>query len=229
MRPQQLCEILKQTLDDRRLSRSERSALDRIFDHVEPTEQSLAHYRSIACDLARDSMSDPHAKAVIDWLEDVVKLLVKQSAAGGGSAVAETHFSPGEHCPRRIAGLFGSARRTVEICVFTITDDRISRAIREAHQRGVQVRIVTDDEKATDPGSDVERLEAAGIPVRVDRSADHMHHKFAVFDRKLLLTGSYNWTRSAATSNEDNFLITGDRRFVEPFSELFEKLWKTWE
>jgi cardiolipin hydrolase len=53
-----------------------------------------------------------------------------------------------------------------------------------------------------------------------------MHHKFALFDGSLLLTGSYNWTRSAASSNEENFIITGDLRFIKPFSELFEQLWQ---
>ena len=56
-----------------------------------------------------------------------------------------------------------------------------------------------------------------------------MHHKFALADCAVLLTGSYNWTRSAASSNEENFLITGDRRFVDAFARQFEKLWKTLE
>ena len=52
----------------------------------------------------------------------------------------------------------------------------------------------------------VDVLEQQGLPIRVDRSDYHMHHKYAVFDGKLLLTGSYNWTRSAARNNEENFV-----------------------
>jgi phosphatidylserine/phosphatidylglycerophosphate/cardiolipin synthase-like enzyme len=140
--------------------------------------------------------------------------------------VAESHFSPGDACPQRIARFLGSASRTLDICVFTITDDRITSAILAAHDRGRRVRVVTDDDKAMDPGSDCERLADAGIPVRVDRSPAHMHHKFALADRSTLLTGSYNWTRSAARENEENFLITGDRRFVAAFGRRFETLWE---
>ena len=51
-----------------------------------------------------------------------------------------------------------------------------------------------------------------------------MHHKFALFDGSPLLTGSYNRTRSAADSNEEDSTITGDSRFIRPFSEPFEQL-----
>ena len=229
MKPQQVHDILRQTLDDRRLSRTERTALDHILDHLEPTDRVLAHYRSMAFDLARETVDGPGAKEVIRWLEDVVKLLASQAPSGAGAAVAESHFSPGESCPRRIAGFISGAKKTVDVCVFTITDDRITSAVLEAHRRGRRVRVVTDDEKAADRGSDVQRLAEAGIAVRVDRSEAHMHHKFALADGSVLLIGSYNWTRSAACDNEDNFVITGDRRFVEAFARQFEKLWESLE
>ena len=85
------------------------------------------------------------------------------------------------------------------------------------------VRLITDDEKSHDLGSDVKRLAAAGIPVRMDREADHMHHKFAVVDGTVLVNGSYNWTRGA-TNNWENLHLTSSRRVVEPFQEEFERL-----
>ena len=89
------------------------------------------------------------------------------------------------------------------ICVFTITDDRITDNIIDAHGRGVQVRVISDNDKAHDRGSDLSRLRRHGLPVAFDKTPDHMHHKFAVFDSKLLVSGSYNWTRSAADRNEE--------------------------
>lgn len=114
----------------------------------------------------------------------------------------------------------------VEVCVFTITDNRISEAIARAHRRGVQVRVVTDDDKLFDPGSDIQQLAAAGVPVRMDKTEYHMHHKFAIFDGTLLLNGSYNWTRAAALYNEENYILTGDPRLIRPFAELFQQLWE---
>ncbi len=42
---------------------------------------------------------------------------------------------------------------------------------------GVAIRVLSDDDKSADEGSDVMRFERAGIPVRVDRTEHHMHHK----------------------------------------------------
>jgi mitochondrial cardiolipin hydrolase len=134
-------------------------------------------------------------------------------------------FSPGDACLGHIVNRFFAARKSVEVCVFTITDDRITRAILDAHKRRVQVRIVTDNEKMYDAGSDIERLAAAGVPVRVDKSPYHMHHKFAVFDRTFLVNGSYNWTRGAAEYNFENVMDTADPGLVSAFGAEFERLW----
>lgn len=228
MQPAQIRNTLKQTLDDRRLTRGEKQALSRILDHVDPADDLLAVYRSIAFDLAREeaAAAGPHAAMVVDWLEDVVKVLQAQQGDSQRRHIAEACFTPDDDCPSRIRGLFLAAGRTADVCVFTITDDRITEAILEAHRRGVAVRIVSDDEKAGDLGSDVDSLARQGVPVRFDRSPYHMHHKFAIFDGTKLLTGSYNWTRTASRENEENFLITDNPRFVQRFAETFETLWR---
>ena len=95
------------------------------------------------------------------------------------------------------------------------------------HARGVKVRIITDDEKSHDLGSDVDRLRAAGIPCKMDvGNAAHMHHKFALFDARRLMNGSFNWTRSASEQNEENLIVTADPVLVAAFTERFEWLWQ---
>jgi phosphatidylserine/phosphatidylglycerophosphate/cardiolipin synthase-like enzyme len=88
------------------------------------------------------------------------------------------------------------------------------------------VRILTDQDKSSDLGSDIKRFHDAGVSVRVDRSPYHMHHKFAVFDARTLLTGSYNWTRTANEFNQENVLVTDDSHFVETYSAVFHQLWE---
>mgnify|MGYP001163277032 CR=1 FL=1 len=226
MNPQEIRNMLLQTLDDRALTRSERKAMNRIIEHLDPNPHELALYRSVAFDLAREALTDPHSVETIGWLEDVVKLLEASRNTGGPPPVAETYFAPEQDCPAKIAGLLRQARSKVDICVFTITDNRVSDAIIEAHERRVAIRIISDDDKSADRGSDISRLAEAGIAVLSDESDDHMHHKFAIFDHCILLNGSYNWTRSAANKNKENILITGDPRFIEDYARLFEKLWK---
>jgi phosphatidylserine/phosphatidylglycerophosphate/cardiolipin synthase-like enzyme len=218
--------LLRQTLADRRLSRGERRVLSRVVEELRAGEHELAVLRSRAFEIARGELAGPHEKELLDWLEEALKAL--QPRGPSPAPADEVFFSPGEHCTRKIVALLDSAARQVEVCVFTITDDRITNAILDAHGRGVGLRIVTDNDKAFDPGSDVERLRRAGVPLRIDQSEFHMHHKFALFDAATLLTGSFNWTRSAAQFNEENFLVTRSPRLVSAFAEQFERLWLQW-
>lgn len=213
---------LKKTFEDRRLSRGEKRALRELVSAADP--DTLPHLRNIAFRVARDVADTGDAtRAALEWLEDVVKALTPEPLEPAPSS--EAFFSPGDDPLRKIVGLLKSAEKSCDICVFTITDDRIADAIFTAHRRGVRVRIITDDDKSYDRGSDVARIEKEGIAVKTDDSPHHMHHKFAIFDRRLLLTGSYNWTRSAAAHNQENLIVTADPRLVAPFSDMFDRLW----
>ena len=214
---------LVESLEDSHLSRGERQELaEKIAALESPADRQTVLRR--AFELARERLDNPRTAPILGWLEEVTRLLCATRDEPEKTS-AEAYFSPGEECLDAIRRLLHQARRTADICVFTITDDRISDAIFDAHRRGVSIRIITDNEKADDLGSDIARFEAARIPLRVDRSPFHMHHKFAILDRKSLLTGSYNWTRGAARDNEENLIVTNDPRFVNPFLTTFEQLW----
>jgi mitochondrial cardiolipin hydrolase len=68
--------------------------------------------------------------------------------------------------------------------------------IKKRHNAGVRVRVISDDHMLKMKGSDIKELIEAGIACRTDSSPYfHMHHKFAIIDKKILLTGSFNWTK----------------------------------
>ncbi|ALI99976.1 phospholipase D-like domain-containing protein [Rufibacter tibetensis] len=137
----------------------------------------------------------------------------------------EVYFSPGEACLNAILESIGAATSSLKICVFTISDDRITNAILAAHRKGIKIQLLTDNEKLFDKGSDIRQLVKAGIKVKVDNTANHMHHKFVVVDQTHVLTGSYNWTRSAALYNHENVVVISDAHVVAGFVKEFTRLW----
>jgi mitochondrial cardiolipin hydrolase len=221
MSPEEFAALVAPTLADGRLSGGERDALRQRLADADLDDAGRAGLRARAFDLARDRLSGP---AALDWLEAVLKLVYPVGPAAKGGW-AEAYFTPGGECPDRIARLFRETKARADVCVFTITDDRIADAILDAHRRGVALRILTDNDKAHDLGSDVGRFEAAGVAVRIDRTPFHMHHKFALFDGAKLLNGSYNWTRGAARDNLENVVVTDDPRLIATFAAEFERLW----
>lgn len=124
-----------------------------------------------------------------------------------------------------ITSQIDSAVRQLHICVFTISDDMITERLLAAHRKGVQIKIITDNDKSLDEGSDNKELAKAGLAVRTDTTPNHMHHKFMVADQRALITGSYNWTRSAARYNHENILLTREPGPVKSFEQQFQKLW----
>jgi len=122
------------------------------------------------------------------------------------------------------------ARVTLLVCVFTITNNRLADALRRAHDRGVSVRVISDDECTKMLGSDVTQLGEYGIPFRIDPNPHaHMHHKFAVIDDDILMTGSFNWTSQAVNKNQENLAVLDDEGLIRCYKEEFEKLWKEFE
>ena len=210
-------EILRKSLEDGRISRSERKAIRARVDEVEPTPEQLAQFRAKAFEIA----SEAAMRGVTGWLEDVIKMLLPSPPP---RSEMRAFFSPGETCRSAIVGAIEGARRKIDICVFTITDNNISDAIIEAHRRGLMLRVITDNDKSEDRGSDIDRFRREGINVLVDETDKHMHHKFAIFDGEYVLTGSYNWTRSAAAYNQENVVITDDEEIITAFEEEFERL-----
>ena len=225
------------TIDFERLdARLRATAVDHEIDVAEKHElralgtqldaEQIRRLRNTAFAIARELIgSNPDATFdVLRWLEQVVRTLdVAQVVT---TAATTAYFSPGDTCLRALQSLLSGARKTLDICVFTIADDRLTDAILDAQRRGVSVRIITDDDKRFDTGSDVSRLAAAGIAVRTDRAPVHMHHKFAIADGTRLANGSFNWTRSASIGNDENLVLSEDAGLVRVFAAQFERLWK---
>uniref|UniRef100_A0A8C3SY50 Mitochondrial cardiolipin hydrolase n=1 Tax=Chelydra serpentina TaxID=8475 RepID=A0A8C3SY50_CHESE len=119
-----------------------------------------------------------------------------------------------------------SARRSLELCLFAFSSPQLGRAVQLLHRRGVRVRLVTDSDYMVLTGSQIGRLRHAGIQVRHDQESGYMHHKFAIVDKKMLITGSLNWTTQAIQNNRENVLIVEDAEYVEPFLAEFERIWE---
>lgn len=220
--------MLKQSLSDGKLSRAEKATLKAILTNHADTSNERDLLRHRAFEIARQTLLGPDAKKAVDWLEDVTGILLqveRPSAGESGQKISEVLFSPGDACRLRIQELLRKSQTTVDICVFTLTDDRIAESVMDTAARGVRTRIISDNDKSLDLGSDMHRLHAAGIQVRIDRTPNHMHHKFAVFDGKIVASGSYNWTRSAADDNEENIVVTNDQKIVRAFHAQFDRLW----
>lgn len=227
--------LLHKTLSDPRIPAATRRDIERVFARGVLDPDAVTVFCAQAIVLARAALTDARMRDTFAWVLRLARLARGESPdaptpptqrAAPDHDVARAFFSPGDDCLHAIREEFGRAKRSADVCVFTITDDRIRSAMLDAKRRGVAIRVLSDNDKSLDEGSDIAPLRRDGIEVRIDDTEAHMHHKFTVFDGARLLTGSYNWTRSAANYNQENVVITTDRALVDAFSQQFERLWQ---
>ncbi|KAJ2339566.1 hypothetical protein IWW50_006235 [Coemansia erecta] len=151
----------------------------------------------------------------------------QDQAPAKSDVYVRSYFFPSENSFDALVQFLDSAHTSLDICVFNITDNGVANAIIAAKRRGVDVRIISDDEQLKCKGSDVERLqEDHGIPFKTDNDpSKFMHSKFAVIDRRAVWCGSYNWTVAGRRQNNEAVICTNDPDTAHAFSSEFERLW----
>ena len=134
-------------------------------------------------------------------------------------------FCPHDSCEDIIISSIGNARETIDVAIYSLTSEDISRAIMKAHKRGVNVRVIADFLQSQSRSSRVQELSAQGIKVKIFPNGTVMHDKFAVIDNSTVITGSYNWTKGASYSNKENFIIIVDKGLARKYEDEFFRLW----
>ena len=105
------------------------------------------------------------------------------------------YFSPqGYAMYRGVLPLIEESDKTIDVSIFFLTHNNISRELVKAHKRGVKIRVILDATAATNGYSKHNYLREHGIPVKVESWGGKMHMKAAVFDNKHIIVGSMNWT-----------------------------------
>ena len=161
-----------------------------------------------------------NGQQAIFWLQNCFELIDKYMFK-----IHKVYFSPGTDILESISVLLSQATKSLDLCIFTITDGRLAADLLECLERGINVRIITDNDKMYDNGSVIQDLKNAGIPIKIDHSRYHMHHKFGIIDSRIIFTGSFNWTYTASSHNQENMLVTTNFDIVKQYEDQFELLW----
>ncbi|KAI8378927.1 hypothetical protein BD560DRAFT_388973 [Blakeslea trispora] len=136
-------------------------------------------------------------------------------------------FFPSEESYILFHSALSTAKHTLHVCVFSMTDNDTARVLSDAKRRGVDVKVITDNDQM-DPkkGADIYDLNKNhNIPFKCDDSDQFMHNKFAVIDKKIVITGSFNWSAGARYKNRENIIITNIPSIARQYDEEFKKLW----
>jgi phosphatidylserine/phosphatidylglycerophosphate/cardiolipin synthase-like enzyme len=182
--------------------------------------------------------------------------LAKQSGPAStvqvGDATVQVLFAPHRrsdphHGLQLIGDTLATARQRLDMALFVFSAQALTDRIAELQQRGVQLRLLADPGFASRSFSEVLdllgialadrhcKLEAGNQPLeqaaegvgspRLARG-DKLHHKLAIVDGHTVITGSFNWSPSAAHQNDEVLLVIHSPLLAAHFTREIDRLWK---
>lgn len=145
------------------------------------------------------------------WLALSVVLLVAgcepQASIPQG---VQVYFSPSGGATDAVVGALNQATNSVLVQAYSFTSAPIAKALVDAHRRGVKVQVILDRSQRTEKYSEADFLKNNGIPTLIDAQHTIAHNKIMILDERVVVTGSFNFTKAAEEHNAENLLVIND-------------------
>lgn len=139
------------------------------------------------------------------------------------SNATEIHYAPAENLEHIDVQLLGTARETIDIAGFIVTDRPVIDALHAAKARGVAIRLLLDHTQKHDLARLGDLLEDA----RKKPRGPIMHLKAYTVDERVLRTGSANFTASGLKHQNNDLVVIEDISAAKVFEAEFERVWDT--
>ncbi len=127
-----------------------------------------------------------------------------------GGVTVEVYFAPednGSNVMNRLIETVSAATESIDILIFSFTDSSLARTLLEQAKAGVTVRVLMDGTQGASQYSQFNYLRKHGIDTAMESTPYLLHHKMTIVDKKVVTTGSFNFSKSANTSNDENMII----------------------
>ena len=139
----------------------------------------------------------------------------------------ESYFSPDDGVAGRIFEILDEAEESIYFMAFSFTTDAFGEAIREQAENNLTVAGVMEAEQVrSNIGTEYDFFKQAGLDVFLDGNEGQMHHKTMVVDEKIIITGSYNFSRSAEINNDENVIIIHNEKIADFFLKEFQRIYQ---
>ncbi len=142
------------------------------------------------------------------------------------ASLVEAYFSPQDGTLEHILAAVNAAQESIYFLAYSFTSDELAQALIERAATGVKVEGVFDeDQYHSNKGTEFDRLQSAGLDVRLDGNPRLMHQKIIIIDGQVVITGSYNFSNNAEHNNDENTLIIHNQELTTQYLTEFEQIY----
>ncbi len=135
------------------------------------------------------------------------------------------YFAPEDNVERIIVKRLEKAKSSIHFMAFSFTSSGIGEMMIRKFKDGVDVRGIFERYGAKAGHSQYVKMKLEGVPVRMDHNRYRMHHKVIIIDGERVIMGSYNFSRNANRSNDENILIIDNKEIAAEYLSEFKRLW----
>lgn len=155
----------------------------------------------------------------------VLVLLIGSIIFADTEPTHQTCFTPPHNqCGSFVVKHIDQAKKSIYVQAYGFTHPDIINSLIEAKKRNVNVEIILDSSNFSKKKLPlIKELEEAGIKIYKSKVSGIAHNKIMIIDEKKVLTGSFNFTRSADIRNAENILVVRDRQLVKKYLENWIK------
>jgi len=141
--------------------------------------------------------------------------------------ILQVCFSKTQDCAPIIANWILRANKSVHVMVYSFTSQVIASALIVARTQdpSLDIRVIIERSQANVTGSVYQMLLDANVTVALDENPYLMHHKVAIIDGKIVITGSYNYSQSAEDRNDENLIVIADEEIAQLYEQEFQRIW----
>lgn len=144
-------------------------------------------------------------------------------------------FLPDKEYLGKLLQILDNANKSVYVVMYVVkydpreVDDPVNTILEklvELRGKGLDVKIVVDDETYESYQDTIEYLKYNNIPVKLDESRSRTTHaKIVIIDEEVVLIGSHNWTESALSNNHETTLMVYSKDLAEQVVDYFYRIW----
>lgn len=133
----------------------------------------------------------------------------------------QTFFLPqqGNEAKDKIIELISSSKENIKISMYNFSYKKFAKELVDASKKGLKVEVILDKEKIKEDDDIYKYFKNNGVNVIIPKKK--LHTKIALFDNKILLIGSLNWTKESFEENYEILLILDDKKIINETNIFF--------
>ena len=143
-------------------------------------------------------------------------------------ASSEIYFLPKEAKKSRdkIISLIDNSNSSIDLAMYNLSYKKLIKSLTEASKRGVVVKLYLDKAKIKKSDKINKLIKKSGIEYKILDKKNHL--KLALFDKKLAVFGTANWTKDSFSDNYELIYMTSEKNEIEKIKDIFSSLEKNY-